>query len=327
MKPSSVFVEPIELLQSARLPQDYPLPPTVPIVSDDCIEEDAAPEYPTFEDAAALFEAEFLPHIKPMSARRYRFSLNNLSRSFAGLLLADISKGRLRTFIEKRRHEGVTDATIRRDLACLSSLFQFVKNFDWVKDNPVRDLDKRTVKEATPRHRYLTKDEEALLLRYAAPHLIPIIAFAIETGMRLEEQLSLEWSQVNLDRREISLYKTKTNAPRVVPLTDRALDILQNTRKHWDTPFVFHKADGSRYRRFTRGLAGAVRRSGIPHLKWHDLRRTCGCRLLQEYKVDIFKVSKWLGHASVMVTERAYAFLRVDDLHAAIGNPQVGDRS
>lgn len=324
--PPSTITDPYDILRTARLPAGFSLPPTVSIIPDDHFEEDTGPANPAFEDAVAVFETDFLPHIKPMSARRYRFSLNNLARRFAGLLLTDITKARLRAFIESRRQEGVTDATIRRDLACLSSMFQFVKSFDWIRENPVRDLDKRTVKEATPRHRYLSKDEEVLLLQHAAPHLVPIITFAIETGMRLEEQLSLEWSQVDLDRREVMLLKTKTNAPRIVPLTKRALTILQNTPRHWNTQFVFHKGNGARYRRFTRGLAGAVRRAGLPHVKWHDLRRTCGCRLLQEYNVDIFKVSKWLGHASVMVTERAYAFLRVDDLHAAIGNPQTGDR-
>ena len=34
--------------------------------------------------------------------------------------------------------------------------------------------------------------------------------------------------------------------------------------------------------------------------------------------MDLYKVSRWLGHKTVAVTERAYAFLRIDDLHEAI---------
>ncbi len=34
--------------------------------------------------------------------------------------------------------------------------------------------------------------------------------------------------------------------------------------------------------------------------------------------MDLYRVSKWLGHKSVAMTERAYAFLRVEDLHAVI---------
>ena len=72
--------------------------------------------------------------------------------------------------------------------------------------------------------------------------------------------MSLEWSQVNIERREITLLKTKTSIPRVVPLTNRALDVLRNIRCHWSSTYVFCKDDGSRYKRLTRGLAGAVRR-------------------------------------------------------------------
>ena len=39
----------------------------------------------------------------------------------------------------------------------------------------------------------------------------------------------------------------------------------------------------------------------IPHLIWHDLRCTCGCRLLQDHKMSMEEVSKWLGHSSVKV--------------------------
>jgi integrase/recombinase XerD len=53
-------------------------------------------------------------------------------------------------------------------------------------------------------------------------------------------------------------------------------------------------------------------------VEWHDLRRTCGCRLLQDKGFTMVQVSKWLGHASVRVTEKHYAFLYVDDLERAL---------
>jgi integrase/recombinase XerD len=71
-------------------------------------------------------------------------------------------------------------------------------------------------------------------------------------------------------------------------------------------------------------LAEASAWSGsIPELIWHDLRRTCGCRLLQDYRMPIERVSKWLGHASIDQTQRAYAFLDVKHLHDAVAG-QLG---
>jgi len=73
-----------------------------------------------------------------------------------------------------------------------------------------------------------------------------------------------------------------------------------------------------RFLTMDRGLKAAAKRAGIVDLRWHDLRRTCGCRLLQDHGLSIEKVSKWLGHSSTAITERAYAFLNVEQLHKAI---------
>jgi len=62
----------------------------------------------------------------------------------------------------------------------------------------------------------------------------------------------------------------------------------------------------------------------IPDIIWHDLRRTCGCRLLQDHGLSMEQVSKWLGHASVQQTEKVYAFLEVKHLHRAVGTGPNG---
>ena len=58
-----------------------------------------------------------------------------------------------------------------------------------------------------------------------------------------------------------------------------------------------------------KGFAAAVRRSGIEHLRWHDLRRTAACRWLQRDRRTMAEVCMLLGHSSVAVTESRYAFL------------------
>lgn len=87
------------------------------------------------------------------------------------------------------------------------------------------------------------------------------------------------------------------------------------------------KRDGSRYGRRTRGFNAAATRAGLKDLRWHDLRRTCGCRLLQDHGLTFHEVRDWLVHESVAQTERAYAFLKVDALRAAVEsrtNPGTG---
>lgn len=279
----------------------------------------------TYDEAMLHFLEGHVPTLKPSSQRRYRASAKGLTVELTGLPLHRITSGRLSDFEAIRRGQGASAPTIRRDLACLSSMFETVI-LDWDLEipNPVPIfLKKRAkrgqLKESPPRVRYLDHEEETRLIAHASPYLRPMIIFAIDTGLRLEEQLSLVWAQVNLQRREISLTVTKTGTPRRVPILPRTLDLLEHHPRFLRSEYVFHKqTDGSRFGKLTRGLAGAAKRAKIKNLRWHDLRRTCGCRLLQDHGLSMEQVGKWLGHKLITQTQRAYAFLEVDQLHAAI---------
>lgn len=287
----------------------------------------------TFDEAMEHFIEVHLPHLKPASARRYLTSIRMMIPHFEGQFLDQITRPTLREYVDYRRREGASAPTIRRDLACLSSMFAEA-DMKWEDvPNPVPAFLKERkrrggLRESPPRKRYLSIEEEERLIAAANGDLSIQIAFAIDTGLRLEEQMSLTWDQVNLQRREITIQagvaKTESSQ-RAVPLLDRAVTILGTLPRHLrhgDSPdWVFCKRDGTRYGKRTRGLAGAAKRALITDLKWHDLRRTCGCRLLQDHKMKLEDVRDWLGHSSVAQTERAYAFLTVDQLHEAVGTP------
>ena len=56
----------------------------------------------------------------------------------------------------------------------------------------------------------------------------PVILFAIETGMRRGEILSLTWEHVHLGKRYVHLPDTKNGDSRVVPLSPLALELLRD---------------------------------------------------------------------------------------------------
>jgi hypothetical protein len=113
----------------------------------------------SFEEASEKFIREHLTAIKPNAAKRYGVSLKSLVGHFAGKTLDRITSAELSEFETKRRTEGVTAGTIRRDLACLSSMLTSAEEWEWIDDgkNPVpsylRRRAKRGLKEASPRTR------------------------------------------------------------------------------------------------------------------------------------------------------------------------------
>jgi integrase len=298
----------------------------------------------SYADAEGRYIKDHLPTLKLRGAQRYATSLKNLSPHFGGKMLHEITSGLLSEFESGRRTspvevaagkhatriiDGVSPSTIRRDLACLSSLLTCAVEWEWIDANPVpaylRRRAKRGLKEGAAKMRYLTEDEEARLLAAATADVRDAIILAIDTGLRREELFSLQWWQVDFVRGIITTTtQTKSGRMRKVPLPMRSAAILGRFKRSQRAPWVFINPDtGERYLQMNKGLAGAVRRAKIPRLCWHDLRRTAGCRWLQRDGRSMEEVMVLLGHSSVQVTEKHYAFLDGEKVAASLGGANV----
>jgi len=291
-----------------------------------------------FAQAVKAFIIEYLPTLKPASAKRYGVSLKWLSDKFSGNYLHEIGKEELTSFESWRRALGATNPTIRRDLACLSSLFTFCEDREWIDEgkNPVpgymRRRAKRGLVEAPGRKRYLSEEEEARLLNAATPAVRTAIMVAIDTGLRDQEQFTLTWPQIDFGRGIIrTTTDTKNGRSRTVPLPARSAQALaqiqaQQAHDKITTLNVFAHEDGTRILRQVKGLKAAAKRAGISDLRWHDLRRTAGCRWLQRDKRSMEEVCKLLGQSSVAVTEKSYAFLEEEAVAAQVAAQKPAHR-
>ena len=225
----------------------------------------------------------------------------------------------LQSWLAVLKRTGLKSPTIRRYLATLSSLLSFAERSGWLAHNPVTQFDKRSLPEALPRTRFLSQAEYRRLLASAEPHLRPLIEMAVETGMRLEELLGLRWEQVHLDRREVRLVVTKSNRPRVIPLSDRAVAVIVASPRIAQSPYVFtNPQTGRRYRNLRHAFSKACSRAGITDFRWHDLRHTFASWHVQS-GTDLYRLSRMLGHSTLQMSAR-YAHLATEHLHEAVRN-------
>lgn len=288
----------------------------------------------TFANAAKAFVVNYLPTLKPSSATRYGVSLKWLSDKFETSMMDEIGREELSAFETWRRAIGASNPTIRRDLVCLSSVFSYCEDQEWIGDNvnPVPGFLKRRAKrgltESPPKRRYLSQAEEDALLKESNGLTYDAICVAIDTGLRLEEQLSLTWPQVDLKRSMIqTTADTKSGKRRWVPLPARSAQILaQRKRENAKSFYVFAHEDGRRFVTFVNGFRAAVRRAKLAKTSWHDLRRTAGCRWLQRDRRSMEEVCKLLGHASLTTTEKHYAFLDEEAVAQSVGRTKPGTR-
>ncbi len=178
-------------------------------------------------------------------------------------------------FVAASRRDKVTAGTIRRYLACLSSVFTIAADYELCDANPVlafmRTMKRRgSLKEAPPRERYLSHAEEAAILWLARAKfdvsrgkvvrgldglnrravtklmILSALAVAIDTGLRDEEQLRLSWPQVDFERDQIFIPgdKAKSGRDRWVPMLARTRAILASLPRNKRTDLVFWHRSG-----------------------------------------------------------------------------------
>ena len=190
----------------------------------------------------------------------------------------------------------------------LSKAFNLaVREWEWLKDNPVSRVQKE--RETNEVDRWLTEEEERRLLGNSPDWLRKIIVFALNTGLRQDELLSLEWNRVNLLRKTIIIQKTKNNRPNTLPLNSIALNVLLKKHeckvRNLKNDLVFSSQVGTKIgkRNLIRAFALALEKAEIKDFTYHCLRHTFATRLAQN-GVDIYKIAKLLNHKDLKNTQR-----------------------
>ncbi len=129
----------------------------------------------------------------------------------------------------------------------------------------------------------------------------------MNTGLRKDELLSLEWSRVDSKRKTILIKKTKNGKPKTLPLNRIAVDVLEQRSKvkSIKNDFVFFNRNGKKIDpcNLRTSFNIVLRKVKILNFKFHDLRHTFATRLVQR-GIDLYKISKLLGHHDIKMTQR-----------------------
>lgn len=233
------------------------------------------PEY-SFDDAALMYlkSCEGLRDYRSKVAQM-RYWVERFSGQPLRSLTTDVIMDALPT--HKRVQSGpaqpMSPATKNRYLATISKLLTTCAKRGWIDQVP--QLLK--FEEAEIRESFLTPDQANALLEAMGPGWMQDIStFALATGMRAGEILSLEWAQVDTQRKMVSVLasKAKSGSGRPVPLNDDALAVIER-RRGTHHQFVFARAGVQTFEPDRRVLQRALKKAGLPaSFRFHDFRHT-----------------------------------------------------
>jgi integrase len=206
----------------------------------------------------------------------------------------------------------LSPATRHNDLANLRSFYRWCQRWEHRADDPTTRLDSPHVDPGLPRPMTREDLHKALDNLYCAD-IRRAVALGAFAGLRVSEAARLDWSNVDLENRQIRVMNSKGNKSRKVPISPALLDaLLPNTGGNvvsgCDVPYSTA--------RLMRRVHRAFQSLGID-CTFHQLRHRYGT-LAYEASKDLLVVSRLLGHASV-VTTQIYVQTS-DDLAALIAN-------
>lgn len=284
----------------------------------------------TFSEIAKRFATEFaLAHYRKRDDNKeaWRFQIARLEEFLGDYALSAIDQRLVASYRDERLNpasernwNAVSGSTVRKELYLLSAVFGFAEKecgLSLPRGNPASKV--RKPPEGAQRERRLTSSEwmdlETQCGKSENPWLLPALRFAAETAMRQAEMLTLTWDVIEAERRMLLLgdpLKIKNNEVRGVPLSTRALKILDELPREGDRVFPITRE--ALYYVFR----GAVNRAKIKDFRWHDIRHEAVSRLAERGDMTILELAAFSGHKTLQMLKR-YTHIETQKLAEKIG--------
>lgn len=232
--------------------------------------------------------------------------------------LDEITTERVNDFVDYLKKEKNSDGTINRKLSALSVIIATAEENG--KETASPKIRRR--KEYKGRERFITREEEKQLLDlltiWGKYDHHDFVVCLIDIGCRCSELRDTIKKDVDFSQGKygtITLWRTKNNHPRTVPLTERVAKIMQERFMKVSGERIFpHEGDWLRktWDRAKAHMGLSKDKQFIPHC----LRHTCASRMVQQ-GVPIPMVQQWMGHETIQSTMR-YAHLTPTNLFGIV---------
>jgi integrase/recombinase XerD len=259
----------------------------------------------TFVEAMEGWELWIKRRVSSRTVERYACSLDQLRDFLDGRRLSEINGRLIAEIIRARTADGVSNATIKRDLVAVSSVIDYASDQGWLESNPVlprmRRIEERRVPIALPR-----QEDIALVIERAPGMIKDLIRAAMATGARQDELLRARREDLDHTRRQLTVTGKRGKRRTIALESFGGYDLLRALPAYVGSPFLFWHSAGQPYRNFSSQFAAIVRRTAAAEdfrpFRFHDLRHLHSINWLKSGR-SIYELQHRLGHTSVKTTE------------------------
>jgi integrase len=290
-----------EKLQQIKLPERSGLSLSFSELLDDALEHSAA------ENGAR-------------STHELKLKIERLRPEWGSRKVKDITKQEIVRWLNSEMvTRNWTVATMNRWQACFSLVFRVGVDNEKISLNPASRIRRKA--ENNQSVRFLTPEEETRICKVLAtrfPSYLPIFLISLHTGLRASEQWGLRWSDVDLERKSLTVRTQKSGkGERHVRLNSGAIAAFETLKIGADVSSVpFLNSKGTPMTTHRDWFDPAVAEAKVSDYTWHKNRHTFASRLAMS-GADILTISKLLGHGTIQMSAR-YSHLSPDHNQAAV---------
>ncbi len=250
-------------------------------------------------------------HLKPAFGHK---SLDSISPFDIEKLVLKLKKRK------NKQGKPLSPTTIKHQLILLTRIFNVAEQWGaYSGQNPCNKVKKPKINNQV--NEYLSSNELSRLLgvleTWENKMQASIVLFSLYTGTRPKEVFKLEWRDVNFEKNTVTLRDPKGILDQTLPLSPKAVNVLQDVPKKYDTPFIFYSVNGKRRKTIRHGWKQIKELAGIHQsFRYYDLRHNFASYLVSSGE-SLYTVQKLLCHKDAKTTQR-YAHLADEALRDAV---------
>lgn len=280
-------------------------------------------------------------NIKESTACNYRMkALTHLIPFFNKINCSEISESHINDFITVKRSEKLSDRYISDMIILLKSVFKF-GSARYTFKNPFKGL--KLSFRKSEKVEVLDAEQCKILQNSIAAdnnHTSAAITLAMATGLRIGELCALQWKDIDLKKRIITVSKTiqriKNNASgkktkivitdpktetsrRVIPLPECIVSIIEKFKGSAEHYVVSGKEKPTEPRTLQYRFSKLLKNVNLPSVHFHSLRHMFATKCIQS-GMDIKTLSELLGHSRIETTLNLYVHSSFSHKTEAINN-------
>lgn len=261
-----------------------------------------------------------------------------------GVKLRDVTLNVLQVYVDEKATQGRKDGkgglspkSVRMHINVIRQTLEEAVKEDVISKNPCHYL-------TLPRNQryqstfYNAQQLQDLFDAIQDDPLYPLYKVVALYGLRRSEALGLKWDSVDFENNTLTIKHTVSKVTQTVekdstktassyrsfPLLPEVAAIFRAEqaakaenrrlfgREYQPSEYIFTWPDGRLISpdHVTRHFSRLLKKHGLPHIRFHELRHSCASLLINE-GFTLKDIQEWMGHADIQTTANIYGHLDV----------------